>query len=143
MVGPELLYALLIAVLLGLTWWAAGVDRWVLPASDAEERAEALVRDVLTDAEYRQLDRCGYLEVPSPARPRRIYRVPRRPGQIRVYEDGVLALRLCVQPVEPIPDGDTLVLHKLMIEGNEEEYLRIANSFRAGPDWSHRRAGFR
>ena len=28
-----------------------------------------------------------------------------------------------------IPDGDAVLMHKLMIEGNEEEYLRIANRF--------------
>ena len=29
--------------------------------------------------------------------------------------------------VERVPDHDTVVMHKLMIEGNEREYLRIAN----------------
>ncbi len=149
MVGPELLSVLLIVALLGVVWCASRADRGLpvgvqgRPASDAEERAEALVRELLTEAEYRQLDESGYLEVPSPAWPERIYRVPRQRGQIRVYEDGVLARRLCVESVEPIPDGDALLLHKLMIEGNEEQYLRIANSFLPRPDELHRRAGSR
>ena len=55
--------------------------------------------------------------------------MPRHQGQVKVFESGVPVMALCVQPVEPIPDGDVVLMHKLMIEGNEEEYLRIANRF--------------
>jgi len=96
---------------------------------EAEERADQLVEQLLTFDEYRQLRRFGYLEVPSPRWPHRIYRVPRHKGQVGVFEDGVLTMKLCIQSVDPIPDGDTLLMHKLMIEGNEREYLRIANRF--------------
>jgi len=96
---------------------------------DAQERAEALLKELLSEDEYRQLNRRGYLEVHSPSRPRRTYRVPRHQGQVKVFDDGVPTMALCVQPVEPIPDGDVVVMHKLMIEGNEAEYLRTANRF--------------
>ncbi len=96
---------------------------------EAQERAEQLLRDLLTEDEYRTLNRRGYLEVPSRTRPRRVYRIPRHQGQVKVYEGGVPIMALCVQSVEPVPDGDAVVMHKLMIEGNEEEYLRIANRF--------------
>ena len=96
---------------------------------EAQERAEALLRELLTDDEYRQLNRRGYLEVASPSRQRRVYRVPRHQGQVKVYEGGVPIMALCVQSVEPVPDGDAVLMHKLMIEGNEDEYLRIANRF--------------
>jgi hypothetical protein len=55
--------------------------------------------------------------------------VPRHQGQVKVFESGVPIMALCVQSVEPIPDGDAVLMHKLMIEGNEEEYLRVANRF--------------
>ena len=84
---------------------------------------------LLTEDEYLQLSRRGYLEVPSPSLPGRTYRVPRRLGQIGVYERGVRVEALCIRSVDPIPDGDAVLLHKLMIEGNEQEYLRIANHF--------------
>jgi hypothetical protein len=48
-------------------------------------------------------------------------------------------MRLCVQSVEPIPDGDAILMHKLMIEGDEAAYLRIANRF--GPAGYGLRAG--
>ena len=96
---------------------------------EAQERAEQLLKDVLSDDEYHQLSRRGYLEVASRTRSRRVYRVPRHQGQVKVYEGGVPIMALCVQPVDPLPDGDVVMMHKLMIEANEEEYLRIANRF--------------
>jgi hypothetical protein len=96
----------------------------------SEQRADVLLRDVLSSAQYHQLRRRGYLDVPSPSHPQRIYRVPRSREQVRVFEDGRLVERLCVQSVEPVPSGDIVLMHKLMIEGNEDEYLRLANHFR-------------
>jgi hypothetical protein len=134
-IGLELFFVLLIVCLLCRAPYgvlacqaqASGTRRadW----REAQDRAELLLKDLLTEDEYRQLNRRGYLEVPSPSRARRTYRVPRHQGQVKVYEDGVPIMALCVQPIEPIPDGDVVVMHKLMIEGNEEEYLRTANRF--------------
>ena len=134
-IGLELLFVLLIVCLLCRAPYGVLVHPAQVGAArrsdwrEANERAEALLRSLLDDEEFRQLNRRGYLEVPSPSRPRRIYRVPRHQGQVKVYEGGVPMMALCVQSVEPIPDGDAVLMHKLMIEGNEEEYLRIANRF--------------
>jgi len=38
-------------------------------------------------------------------------------------------MRLCVGPVDPLPDADVVLIHKLMIEANEDEYLKAANVF--------------
>jgi hypothetical protein len=97
---------------------------------EAEARAEALLRDLLTEDERRRLERDGYLGVPSPSRPGRTYRVPRRRGQVRVYEGPTLVMTLCVGPVGWLPDGDLVLLHKLMIEGDEAEYLRAPTASR-------------
>jgi hypothetical protein len=96
----------------------------------SEQRAEVLLRDLLGPGQLHQLRRRGYLDVPSPSRVNRTYRIPRSRDQVRVYEDGRLIERLCVQGVEPVPTGDVVLMHKLMIEGNEDEYLRLANHFR-------------
>ena len=101
----------------------------LLLATIPAARAEALLRDLLTEDERRRLARDGYLGVPSPSRPSRTYRVPRRRGLVRVYEGGALVMTLCVGPVGWLPDGDVILLHKLMIEGDEAEYLRVANRF--------------
>ena len=52
---------------------------------------------------------------------------------MQVYEEGRHAGSLCIQPTRWVPDGDLIVMHKLMIEGSEGEYLRTANFFNAGP----------
>ena|SRR5437762_1253289 len=97
--------------------------------SRAERRAADLLRDILTPEQFRQLAWQGYLEIPSPNAPQRVYRVPRSRGQVQVIENGRAIMRLCLQPVEYLPDADVVVLHKLMIEANEEMYLQKANKY--------------
>jgi hypothetical protein len=95
--------------------------------AEAERRAEALLREVVGERAFDEMVRRGYLEVASPTFPSRMYLVPERQGPVTVCENGRPVMRLCVQTVERVPDYDAVVMHKLMIEGNEREYLRIAN----------------
>ena len=97
--------------------------------SRAERRAADLLRDILTPEQLRQLIWRGYLEIPSPSAPQRVYRVPRTKGYVQVFENGRATMRLCLQPVECLPDADGVILHKLMIEANEENYLQTANKY--------------
>jgi hypothetical protein len=97
--------------------------------SRAERRATDLLRDTLTPEQFHQLTWRGYLEIPSPTAPQRVYRVPRTKGYVQVIENGRAIMRLCLQPVECLPDADVVVLHKLMIEANEETYLQKANKY--------------
>jgi len=101
------------------------LKRW----SRAERRATDLLRDILTPEQFRQLLWRGYLEIPSPTEPRRVYRVPRSKGYVQLIENGRAIMRLCLQPVECLPDADVVVLHKLMIEANEDTYLQKANKY--------------
>jgi hypothetical protein len=84
---------------------------------------------MLTAEQFRQLTWRGYLEVSSPTEPQRVYRIPRSKGYVQVIENGRAIMRLCLQPVECLPDADIVVLHKLMIEGNEKAYLQKANKY--------------
>jgi len=97
--------------------------------SHAERCAGDLLRDTLTSEQLRQLTWHGYLEISSPTEPQRVYRVPKLKGYVQVIENGRAIMRLCLQPVECLPDADVVVLHKLMIEGNEEAYLQKANKY--------------
>jgi hypothetical protein len=114
--------------LLRLNRWKESVGEHL----SAEGRARALLREMLTESEYQQLTRFGYLEINSPSNEQRVYRIPGAGGLVRVYERGTAVMELCLQPSEPLPDGDVIVLHKLMIEGNEQEYLAKANHFAPG-----------
>jgi hypothetical protein len=100
---------------------------WPVPA---ERVAEALLHQTLSPTEYRQLCYTGFLEVPSPSRPNRTYRVPRGPGQVLVLENNRVTERLCVQPAAGgLPEADVVLMHKLLIEADEDTYLQTANHF--------------
>lgn len=98
----------------------------------AEQRARALLRQMLGLEEYDRLIRRGYLEVSSPSIAGRIYRIPYFQGMVEVLENGVSTMRLCVVPLRWVPDPDVVLIHKLLIEGDEARYLRVANRFPAG-----------
>ena len=93
----------------------------------AQRRAAALLREVLSAAEFHQLEHHGYIDVPSPSRPGQRYRIPRQRGLVTVYDGDTLIMSLCVQPTVCLPSDDSVLMHNLMIEGNEAEYLRVAN----------------
>lgn len=100
---------------------------WPVPA---ERTAEGLLRTSLSDQQYRRLCYTGFLDIASPACPGRTYRIPRGPGQVLVLEGGRITERLCVQPaVGGLPEADVVLMHKLLIEADEETYLQTANHF--------------
>ena len=113
------------ALSLGLFGWLV-LDSY-LKWSAANRRANELLRSVLTRQQYRHLMRRGYLDIKSPRDPGCIYRVPRSQGLVGVIERGKRKASLCLQPVEWVPDADIVVMHKLMIEADEETYLQTAN----------------
>ena len=92
-------------------------------------RANKLLRTVLTPEQYRQLKWRGYVDIPSHCDQERFYRVPRCPGLVGMIEQGKRKADLCLQPLEWVPDADIVVMHKLMIEADEETYLQTANRF--------------
>lgn len=129
------LLCLLIAVRLLARLSAGGGLPWREPITSilsSEGRARAMLREMLSDDEYQQLVDRGYLEIKSPSKPHRVYRIPGGAGRVRVYERGREVVELCLQPTEPLPDSDLVLLHKLMIEANEQEYLAKANHFAPG-----------
>jgi hypothetical protein len=121
------LAGVLIVILLPLSIWAFFTESY-RKRPGAKRRAGELLRDVLTAEQYGQLIQQGYLDIPSPSEPERVYRVPRSPGQVQVREKGHVTKWLCLQPFEWVPNADLVVIHKLMIEADEETYLQKANS---------------
>ena len=121
---PFVFVVLLLVTMLGAKRLA---DRWSRDAKYAEDKSSALLHEVLSESECQHLERFACLMVPSPSRPRRTYCIPSRPGMVTVYESGKQVMRLCLQPVDSLPSGDMVLMLKLMIEANEEEYLRMAN----------------
>lgn len=105
------------------------------PSSEANERAERLLRECLSPEQYQQLQQHDYFEIPSKLDPQQFYRIPRTRRRVQVFQtygvgETVLCRKiaeLCVIACEPVPDADLVLTHKWMIEGNEPAYLAIAN----------------
>ena len=110
-------------------FWAAVVD-YVRRVEEAlaAGRAEALLMDHL-DKEQRNdllLKHCFYLHVG-----RKRYRVDRgRSGNVKLLNDaGSIVRKYCIHPVDAsVPVADVMLSQKLLLEANEEEFLKIANA---------------
>jgi hypothetical protein len=105
-----------------LAWWR----RWSATRR-TRQRAAQLVRRVLSPDEYAQLRREGFLEVRSVTRPGRRYRIPANGSPVAALEPDGRVVYLCLQPAEPIPRQELVVVQKLLLEGAEEDYWRRAN----------------
>lgn len=107
----------------------------------AEQRARSLLSRLVGEDEFERLTRRGYLDVPSSLVPGRVYRVPYFQGMVNVIEGGISTMQLCLVPTRWVPDPDVVIIHKLLIEGDEARYLRLANRFPTGssrllmPSW--------
>jgi hypothetical protein len=128
-----------VALVLALTLVAATlVIRCELNRKRAQRRADALVRELLTPAEFGTLQARGYLDVPSGITPGRVYRIPARQGLVTVIDANKVVTRLCLVPTRTVPEHELILVHKLLLEGAEAEYWRRANRLTGlwwpGPD---------
>ncbi len=130
MAVSEALLPLLVGILLYTV--ALGVWHWCLSPQRptdlrAERRAKLLLGEFLTDEELQQLTELGYLDVRSPCRAERIYRIREEGHSVDIFDSGVLSMRIRSRPSREIPAGDLILMHKFMIEGSEKEYLQSAD----------------
>jgi hypothetical protein len=101
-----------------------------LERNAAEERAEKLLRENLSAKQREELSSQGFFTLQTfTDGERRIYRIRR--GRSRnveqVTESGQRIKTLCAHPIEMVPDADTMLAQKLMLEAAETDFLRIAN----------------
>lgn len=93
----------------------------------AEKRAAVLLESVLSPQECKRLADSGYFVVRGRSGCR--YRIRRgRAGNIDVVDkEGFITARLCAHPVLCVPDSDTMLAQKLMLEHDEAAFLKVAN----------------
>lgn len=97
----------------------------------AKTKARQLLRDVLDRNQRRELERDGHFHVQT-RDGERVYRLkPGSPPERVKGEDGV-RWSYCIHPRESYPADDTAAALKLLIEADEDEFLRIANASRVG-----------
>jgi len=100
---------------------------WFRRRRTAARRAETLLRRCLSEAERAQLRRDGFLEMKSPNVPGRRYRIPRSGSPVAVLEPSGGVVYLCLQPETPVASEELVLVHKLLLEGAEDEYWQRAN----------------
>lgn len=98
----------------------------------ARDRAARLLREVLSPEQAEELTREGrfHLDVLSKDGSRRRYRINRgRSRNVQQVEPGSgrVIKTLCAHPVAAVPDEDTMLAQKLMLETAEDDFLRMAN----------------
>jgi hypothetical protein len=97
----------------------------------ANDRAEKLLLKVLSPKQREELKAKNFftLETLSKNGERRIYRINRgRSGNVeQVDATGRRIKRLCAHPAEAVPDADTMLGQKFMLETAEDDFLRVAN----------------
>lgn len=89
----------------------------------AAERAERLLEACLTSGQREQLRKSGWFVVYSKSG--RAYQIRR--GRARNVVEVNTRRTYCCHPVDNVPDADTMLAQKLMIETQEDEFLRMAN----------------
>jgi hypothetical protein len=96
----------------------------------AEARAEKLLLENLSLKQRAEYEQHKHFVI---ERGDRRYRVRRgRTGNVDVIDkDGRVSHRLCAHPAPSIPDPDTMLAQKLMLEHDDEAFLRVANRHEA------------
>jgi len=89
----------------------------------ASDRAERLLEACLSTTQRDQLSSVGWFSVRAPSG--RVYQIRR--GRARNVVEMTTRRTYCCHPIDGVPDADTMLAQKLMIETQEEEFLRLAN----------------
>jgi hypothetical protein len=93
--------------------------------AEANEKAETLLKDVLNEEDYQFLLEMNHLLVETEEHR---YKISRRGTVREVDEEGKEIASFCIHERGfRLPDADAVLMHKLMLECDEEEWLRIAN----------------
>jgi hypothetical protein len=102
-------------------------------AKAVKERAEKLLREALSKEQHKHLKEKGFFELvvhDSKKKATRTYRIHQGThGNVRLVEGGREVTRYCGQPVG-VPVEDAMLAQKLMLETDEEGFLRVANATR-------------
>lgn len=96
-------------------------------AAEAEKRAEELLLASITKRQKAQYRKFAWFTVRGASGAQ--YRIRKgRIGNVDVVEpSGAIVGRLCAHPRDGVPDCDTMLAQKLMLEVDDAAFLRVAN----------------
>lgn len=92
----------------------------------AQAKAKALLRSVLDEQQLEDYDSNGSFIVVAASKKR--YKI-RSSSPLEIDENGHTLASFCIHPKASValPDGDKMLAHKLMLDDNEKNWLKIAN----------------
>jgi hypothetical protein len=106
--------------------WKREAEERAKGKAAADKRAEELLRSCLTLQQQEELDRLNHFHLLVGDRRYRIKRGRTRNIEL-LDEAGRPIKKLCAHPGEYVPDADTMLAQKLMLETDEEAFLKLAN----------------
>lgn len=98
-----------------------------IEAEEADERAEILLHEHLTLDQIDMLEKMREFLVMGSRGNRYLIRRGRAGNVLGLDEHGKPVRRYCAHPAESVPDPDTMLAQKLMLEIDEDSFLRVAN----------------
>lgn len=106
--------------------WRAKADAMAAEKAAAAARAQVLLEENLSEEQRKQLADNNWFEVVTP---KAKYRIRRGwAGNVdRIGDDGRAHDRYCIHPSEEVPHEDNMLAQKLLLEADEDTFLRIAN----------------
>jgi hypothetical protein len=96
----------------------------------AVAKAVALLREHLDESQRQEFERDRHFHVISQSGKRYRLRVGRSGNVFELDEQGREVNRYCIHPGEWVPDEDTMLAQKLLLETDEGEFRRLANKTR-------------
>lgn len=95
-------------------------------ADEADKKAESILLKHLSEEQRRTYHESRYFELVTRSGRYRLYKG--WAGNIaRIGEGNVETDRFCIHPTDRIPEADNLLAQKLMLEIEEDRFLKIAN----------------
>ncbi len=105
--------------------WAEESARRQAVEAEARRRARILLEENLSADQRAQLHDNDWFEVVTPKGTYRIHNG--RSGNVTRFRDGRATDRYCIHPTELVPNEDTMLAQKLLLDHDEDAFLRIAN----------------
>lgn len=102
------------------------VDERHQKREEAKERAQRLLVACLSEKQREEYERDRAFHVYAGNRRYRIR--TGRAGNVDLIEEDRVRVIYCGHPIEDVPDEDTMLAQKLLIETDEEAFLEMANA---------------
>ena len=110
--------------------WKRMVEEQERKKQNAQKRALELLKEILTKTQNEAFDKDKCIPVDAPSGKKYVIEKGRS-GNVYSIKDGKKIERYCIHPSDQeVPEADVMLAQKLMLEADEEEFLRIANRTR-------------